>query len=60
MHYIFKKFYNAINRINLTKEQLKIIADQVRLLSWALGAILTSTSGFNLKLNFKIMSLIAF
>ena len=45
----FKKF---------TKKQLEKSADQIRLLSWAQGAILTSTSGFKLPLNYEIIILI--
>ena len=53
-----KKFNNILHSIDLTKKQLEKIADQLRLLSWALGAILTSTSGYNLKLNFMTSILI--
>jgi len=49
---MIKRFNNILHSIDLTKKQLEKIADQLRLLSWALGAILTSSSGYNLKLNF--------
>ncbi len=52
---MIKKFHNIARSIDLSKKQLEKIADQLRLLSWAQGAILTSTSGFNLKLNFKVI-----
>jgi hypothetical protein len=55
---MIKKFHNIARSIDLTKKQLEKIADQLRLLSWALGAILTSSSGYNLKLNFMVSILI--
>lgn len=53
-----KNLPNSVHWIELSKKQLEKIADQIRLLSWALGAILTSSSGYNLKLNFIVSILI--
>ncbi len=44
--------------IKFTKKQLEKMADQTRLLSWAQGAIITSTSGFNFRVNFFTVSMI--
>ena len=44
--------------MSLTKKQLGKVAEQLRLLSWAQGAILTSTSGFKLPLDLKVMVII--
>ena len=55
---MIKRFHNIARSIDLSKKQLEKIADQLRLLSWALGAILTSSSGYNLKLNFMVSILI--
>jgi hypothetical protein len=57
---MIKKFHNVIRGIDLSKRQLEKIADQLRLLSWALSAVLTSSSGFSLKLNFGVLALIVF
>jgi hypothetical protein len=44
--------------MKFTKKQLEKIADQTRLLSWAIGAIITSSSGFHLPLNLLNLSAI--
>jgi hypothetical protein len=58
MLYKFKKIIKFFGGINLSKRQLEKIADQLRLLSWALGAILLSTTSFHLKFNFGVATII--
>ena len=55
---MIKIFIKFLNGIDLTKKQLEKIADQLRLLSWAQGAILSSSTGFHLKLNFGVAIII--
>ena len=57
---MIKKIHNIMHGIDLSKRQLEKIADQIRLLSWALGAILTSSNGFHLRSNLGILALIVF
>lgn len=44
--------------MKFTKKQLEKMADQTRLLSWAQGAIITSTTGFNFHVSFSVGSII--
>jgi hypothetical protein len=44
--------------MKFSKKQLEKAADQIRLLSWAQGAIITSSSGLHWLLNGYVMTLI--
>lgn len=44
--------------MKFSKKQLEKLADQTRLLSWAQGAVITSTSGLDFGVNFKSILLI--
>ncbi len=46
---MIKKLRNVVYGIELSKRQLEKVAEQLRLLSWALSVILTSTNGFHLE-----------
>ena len=58
MLYTIKTLVKVFGGVDLSKRQLEKIADQLRLLSWALGAVLTSSSGYNFRLNYKTSILI--
>ena len=58
MRIMIKKLRNVIYGIELSKRQLEKVAEQLRLLSWALSVILTSTNGFNLESNFIVLSMV--
>lgn len=44
-------------KLKFTKKQLERTADQTRLLSWAQGAMITSTSGLHLQLSVPVIIL---
>ena len=55
---MIKKLRNVVYGIELSKRQLEKVAEQLRLLSWALSVILTSTNGFHLESNFMVLSMV--
>ncbi|MFN8771017.1 MAG: hypothetical protein ACK5Z5_06565 [Neisseriaceae bacterium] len=55
---MIRKIHNILHGLDLSKRQLEKIADQIRLLSWAQGAIFTSAAGFDFKLNFITIAVI--
>ena len=55
---MIKKLQNVAHGIELSKRQLEKVADQLRLLSWALSAILTSTNGFHLESSFMVLFIV--
>ena len=58
MHIMIKKLRNVVYGIELSKRQLEKVAEQLRLLSWGLSVILTSTNGFHLESNFIVLPIV--